>query len=528
MKTIYILFFYFLFCFSGFAQKYDYKWVLGYNYTSPLPKDSLYQPYCMTFNAIESTVNIKLANYCNIEMTTGTTISDKTGKKLLFLVNGNHIQSASGKKMENGDDLIEGSTYADESEGIAPSYIYHGSIVLPDNDHPNLFYFICTYPIDDPDYEWASSSLRIAKIDMDANNGEGKVIYKNKILSNIYSNVRLNAVQHANGSDWWIILKNPGETEITELLLRKDSIIQQHAFDVKIDYPKSFETMHDSSGCAPVAISPDGNYLADIWGFNTVRVFNFDRCSGQIIMKDTFHFKVDSFFLEDGKYLTWQEDVIFSPNCRYLYTGGWGGLCQLDLKADNISSSRTYISGFVHDFGSNNVSSGYWDVCLGQIAPNGKIYYMADWNNLAINSPNKKGAYADFCTLPECKVINIQSEFGNYYPNYRLGRLIGSSCDTIISGTKSINSEKIEMKIFPSPSSGLVNIEITLPSYDSKNIPILEIHDISGKLIYEHTYPPYSYIYTIEAGTLKAGNYVASLKINNQIVETATFNINTK
>ncbi|QLH45308.1 MAG: hypothetical protein HWD58_06670 [Bacteroidota bacterium] len=69
--------------------------------------------------------------------------------------------------------------------------------------------------------------LSYCVVDMDSNQGKGKVILKDKILSDKqhYYNTAMTAVKHANGKDWWLVKADCFSHRLQEFLVREDSIL---------------------------------------------------------------------------------------------------------------------------------------------------------------------------------------------------------------------------------------------------------------------------------------------------------------
>ncbi len=77
-------------------------------------------------------------------------------------------------------------------------------MTLPFPGHPNQYYFfhMRQYDADVNHYLW---DLLWSRVDMQANNGLGKVIETNQPLLQDTLMPSISAVRHANGRDWWIM-----------------------------------------------------------------------------------------------------------------------------------------------------------------------------------------------------------------------------------------------------------------------------------------------------------------------------------
>jgi hypothetical protein len=139
-------------------------------------------------------------------------ISDTTGN-LLFFCNGFFIAEIFRLLMQDGDSI-------NTPLGLKLLEYYHNdgfwdqmSIILPKKG--NTYYVFTTGMSDwafdawkkpDPPFDFRFDVLSYHIVDMDANNGKGKVVERNKILMQEarLSHNRMSAVRHANGRDWWL------------------------------------------------------------------------------------------------------------------------------------------------------------------------------------------------------------------------------------------------------------------------------------------------------------------------------------
>lgn len=136
-------------------------------------------------------------------------VSDLNGD-LQFFTSGFVILNSNGELMNDGLDINCPS-------GIMLSNFYshrspfpQTSIILPKKE--NQYYVFSTGMSDSVannylNHSWSEFDvLSFCVVDMDSNNGQGKVIEKNRILSEHqhYVNCAMSAVKHSNGKDWWL------------------------------------------------------------------------------------------------------------------------------------------------------------------------------------------------------------------------------------------------------------------------------------------------------------------------------------
>ena len=322
---------------------------------------------------------------------------------------------------------------------------------------------------------------------MSENNGAGRVIYKDSDLYDHHLTGRISAIQHANGRDWWIVTKTMNGREYHFILLHKDSIV-----DVSIQDAPHFDgylnNWLDTLGYLAerkATISPDGATIIDHYGEHLRRMYSFDRCSGTLTFLDTFGTITDTLYIGAVKRHSSYLGYVISPNNRYLY--GWSmiGYHQWDLWAGDIQASKIRLSPPPHvvmsDTTSNHISTQLW---FSQLGPDDRIYSLYRYTDNIVNSPNEAGHDCDFCYAPDSPAVCI-GRFGNYatawYPNYRLGALEGSDCDTIpVSIRDPVDEERIV--VFPNLADD--HIEFVLDGHHGRT---LDFYTSTGVHVYSYT-----------------------------------------
>jgi hypothetical protein len=256
---------------------------------------------------------------------------------------------------------------------------------------------------------------------MSGNAGLGKVVSKNNQLSNGYvlGGGGLTACKHANGRDWWIVMPKLFSNCIYEYLLTPRGIDSMGLQCIG-------DTFAHNTDRGQAYFTPDGSKF--IWGnpYDSLHIMDFDRCTGK------FSNNVPRIAVYDSLSVALQVpyfiNVCASPNSRFLYVGSGTELWQFDLWADTIAESKILIKNMWQNkpFSSTQVS---------QLGPDGKIYIApigADTFFNVINTPDSPGLSCNF------KVNGLLAPTYHFdampvYPNYRLGALTGSPCDTLRS-----------------------------------------------------------------------------------------------
>ena len=152
-----------------------------------------------------------------------------------------------------------------------------------------------------------------------------------------------------------------------------------------------------------------------------VHLYDFDRCTGLLSNPQYWTIPISPIFAEG---------CAISPNSRYLYASAYTELWQYDLWADDVEASGILVGeydGFlVHNFFTTHFYQA-------ELAPDGKIYITCT-NGVrymhVIHNPDEAGLACNFeqrgLYLPTHNSFAAPN-----WPNYRLGPLDGSPCDTL-------------------------------------------------------------------------------------------------
>jgi hypothetical protein len=334
--------------------------------------------------------------------------SDSAGS-LLFHTNGRQILNRHHDIMEGGDTINPGQVWSDFPH-YYPSLT--GGLAIPAPGLKNHYYIFHTSAGYDPVVFFPI--LYVTLIDMNANGGDGKVVYKNVPLAqgDIPSPV---AIKHGNGRDWWLIAGD----------------MLSQSYQIYRISPSGIDFSHEQV-IAPASLtnyghakaSPDGTVFVSNDDSTGLWIFDFDRCSG---------------FLENPRVLPysppefWTATNAFSPDGRFFYAGTHLVIYQLDMRTIDSSYIAFDTIGYF-DFGVNNLPPlSYTRLGLPETMPDEKIHYNVLGNSRYIHvmhSPSLPHFAADLeqqgLELPQ---INYWTRC--YFPNYRTGALNNSPCDTL-------------------------------------------------------------------------------------------------
>ena len=189
------------------------------------------------------------------------TISDGNGN-LLFYTSGVTIWDRTHNPMPNGTGLL-GDFSSSQS-----------AIVVPDPGNPDLYYIFTVDDLGGP------NGFQYSVVDMTLNGGLGDVTLRNIPLTTPVAE-KLTAVEHANGTDIWVLVHTYGNDQFLAYLVTPTGLVTTPVVSAV------GENLPLHSGARGVGgymkISPDGQFLAYVTGTGRDRhLFRFDTLTGQV------------------------------------------------------------------------------------------------------------------------------------------------------------------------------------------------------------------------------------------------------
>jgi hypothetical protein len=462
MKKI-ILYISILFCSTTLTaqQLYDAQWIFGDKIVSLFP-----DAYGTQISFLYDSVHIGGVKKTMIRLgIPSTCISDKNGK-LLFYSNGCEIHNYNHKLMKNGNNINPGGFHNSYCVGSGPSYPSYQSLLtlpLPKND--SLYYM---FHIALGDTSALGTDLYYTVVNSKGDKEQGTVIDKNHLIAHkeSFSEGIIAACKHGNGRDWWVLVpKNGGGMFYRTLLSDKGVVgIDSQAID-------NVTTFGDFAGQS--VFSPDGRFYIRSEHFTGTYIYDFDRCTGALSNLRHITFPTDTMSAMGAS---------VSPNSRFLYVTTVLKVYQFDLWADDIAASKTFIARYDSKFGSGPFNSPV-TMYYSQLGPDGKIYIAPKsqhqhWS--IINKPDLKGTDCDFqnhaIKLPGYNFIGMPN-----FPNFRLGPLKGSPCDSLITAAAELDKEESAVRLVYNNSSTAFQLESKVGNLEAR----YQVHffDLAGRSV---------------------------------------------
>jgi hypothetical protein len=448
------------------AQGLDNLWLGGFEDESPPPWGGVNLNFIS--GSLVITMEVRTMDYNR----SSANITDAIGN-LLFSTNGAYLANALGDTLLNGTGLNPSAYTSNHPEGLL---ISQACLTLPKPEAPGIYYLL--HGTADVQSGGAKALyLYLTTIDMSLDGGLGGVTTKNQVLISDELNVgKITAVRHANGRDWWVFCHKVNTNIFYRLLLTPSGISVDGTQSIGVNRPPDV---------GQVCFSPDGSKFAYYWGqFNQdLEIFDFDRCTGlfsnpvQILISDA----------------NTMGGVAFSPSNRFLYVSSVEDVYQYDTEASDIAASMVHIAEWDSTYSPFPPFATLFDIA--QLASDGKIY-IGTGNSTqvlhVIHNPDEPGLA---CNM-EQHGIDLPRYFMNSlpnHPNYHLGPVDGSVCDSLGINTSTPSSSPEErgvVRASPNPSTGMFAVHYpALPEAG-----LLEVLDVQGRVVHQRRLPPWSQV----------------------------------
>jgi Secretion system C-terminal sorting domain len=428
---------------------------------------------------------------------TEATISDRNGN-FLMSSNGVWIANATNDTMLNGGGLNPGTEVNSNPNGLLLDF---ANIFLPFNSDTNK-YFLFHHTVEFDGISYLANQLFLTKIDLALDSGKGGVVSKNDTVFSDSLNWGIGACKHANGRDWWVVMQKHNSDIVYVVLVTPDGIKQVNSQYLNVPY-----AWYNSTN---LAFSLNGELFSYVRYYpptkeSTLQLLDFDRCNGMFSNPRVINLTSNSF--------VWGNS--FSPSGQYLYANTSTNLFQINVNTLQVDTVATY-DGYCYQYNPNNfLCTTFFNEYL---AANGKIYITSGSTVFHIHEMNYPDSAGAACDLQQHSIFLDMFNFRAVpnHPNYHLGPVIGSVCDSLSVGQEEYYSQIQNFQISPNPlKDGPLQIMYLLPQNQSG---IFEVYDLNGKIIYQQKLPPWSSMQSISLPNLRAGLYSCVIRSGGSVV----------
>jgi len=375
-------------------------------------------------------------------------ICDKNGRLVLYAYS-QTIADSSHQPIVNGEGL---SYYA----GTGPTQLF---LPVPEKDNQVVLFRAAKRQFDTG--TWGYDKLYFNKMVKDSEGVWTVIVKDSLLLDEPYSAPYLTACRHGNGVDWWVLKpKGKGTNKYFKWLLTKQGISGTYEQEIGLEFH-----LGDAFSSSSV-FTPDGSKYVTFSKYSGLKIFDFDRCTGEL--SNPVHIPVETHSFAAGSAI--------SPNSRYLYLFTFLQVIQFDLWATDIEASKTVVAEY-----DNFVNRDYRPYfLLGQLAPDGKIYIRSSWGFRVIHVIEHPDSAGVACKVVQHKhILPIYMWAMPRFPNFRLGALAGSVCDTLTAVVEEKQAEPEHLSISPNPAVDEIYITLESQAIESG---IFKLYNNSGQL----------------------------------------------
>jgi Secretion system C-terminal sorting domain len=495
-KTIVILCFFFSFSFCAHAQKENNTWIVGY--------DDIWHHLDTTFgnttlNFNTTPVNIRYESRDYDFYGTYSSICDPATGRLLFYTNSISIKDSTNQIMLNGDSINCCNSLWRDFRTIGYT-VPQGSLILQQPNHTNIYYLFHEFSlyVSNP-ATICTPELRYTMIDMNGNNGKGRVLQKNiPIIPHSLNGTCFSACRHGNGRDWWITVQSFDLSRLYTLLLTPDGI--QGPF-IQVMRPIDVNAY---CGGGPSFFTPNGKKYALYDSKIGTQIYDFDRCTGifsnEHIIPTTPNIAC----------------LVPSPNSEFAYLVYTTYIKQINLSTFTSDTVAVY-DGFIYN------SDFYTTFAFPALAPDGKIYISCFGSNRYLHTIENPDAAGAACNVQQHSIFLPTWNNGtmNIAPNYRLGAKVGSGCDSITVAASPSPSQRGEsVRLFPNPAQERTRLVWDEPLRTAASIYITNsIGQVVKSIVVEKGFT----YQEIEVKDLPNGLYFVSIYENNHSLGSQKF-----
>ena len=468
------------------AQNRTNVWELSYTFGTAPKCELRYNGSSMDTNSVYRVMSF---------FDTNASICDTNGN-LLFYSNGITIGNRNYDTLQNAVDFNPGwATDFNDPQGMSTC---QGVLILPDPGNPDQYYIFHESGeefIAYGDYQVQPLHLSYSVVNMNLDGGLGGIV---DTLKNKYAIIDtllwggLTAVKHANGRDWWIIIHRFYNDKCYKLLLTPQGVEGPYEQTIG-SYLGSYDAVVQAT------FSPDGSKYCISNNGGLFDYFDFDRCTGEFSNYKTGNDSAGFF------------GCSFSPNSRFLYMSSLVDLYQYDTWDSNMIADVVHIATWDSFYHYGNP---IW-FFMHQLAPDGRIYlsvFSGEQYLNVINSPDSLGIDCNF--TPHSFLLTHYGFSDNIpsFPNYDLGSLQGSPCDTLYNSTSNLKPQILNFSLSPNPSSTYINIV-----YSIEQNAELTFTDAYGRVVKQLTLYPYFKNRIIYTDGLSVGVYLVTMREGEKI-----------
>ena len=410
---------------------------------------------------------------------------------LLFYTNGCHLYGGDHQVIPGGEELNPGEIHemaCDDYGYLAPK----GASIATFRTAPNLFYLVHLGIENSIQHSVSYGPLYLTRIERDSLTGQLEVVSKNEVL--IAEEVDPFAlVRHGNGDDWWLITNRFATNEYHKILLTPEGVEEHLVESLGYDFPFPPCRWQRS-----LSASPSGERIVRFGSKCGAQYLTFDRCSGA---------------LEEAGFSNLENGIFggggstFSANSEFVYFSRWYRVIKVPFNAppDTLRASYQPEPGFGGSFVHMHRDQ-FGRIYIGPQASEPYLHIIEPSDT----SPDTALVEFEGLRLP----YRIQRTIP-HYPNYTLGPLVDSVCDSIPTSTEEeALLADAEINVFPNPARDRITVETNV-----KGAKTIMIYDALGRLLETTETLDQQFIHDVSSQ--QPGLYLIIVQQNGKLLGTA-------
>ncbi len=296
----------------------------------------------------------------NTDTWEGTAVISDPNGNLLFYTDGQRVWNRIHQIMPNGSGLMGGSSSS------------QSALIVRQPGSASLYYIFTTMD------SGGIVGLRYSVVDLALSGGNGDVTAMKNIPLITTISEKVTAIRHANGEDYWVIVRKYHSTLYHAFLLTNGGIQPGMVnSDVGVE-------IHGGGYVGYMKPNPMGTRIASANAYQYgLEVFDFDNSTGTLSNPMIF-----TGFSTAGVY-----GVEFSADGNVLYASEHGGgMCKL-YQYNLLAGDQAAIEASRFTVGSVSSNGGAL-----QIGPDGRIYHAVYWQDHlgVVNNPSQVGAACNY------------------------------------------------------------------------------------------------------------------------------------
>ncbi len=414
----------------------DNVWVTGYHYNT---LDST-QLMWLDFRGDTMEIRKKFGPGPPIFRMNGS-LCDEAGN-LLFYSNGCSIIDTVHTKLEGAEIINFGPDYfTNQCFMDFGSPMNSGLISLPIGENEFITFHLRYERINTiiVDHFLYSSVILNANDELQTNFVDSLIVENN---DNGFFFGGMSSVRAGNGVDWWLVQPEKESNKYYKIYASADSVYLDHTQEI------GEVSINRDNGAGDASFSPDGTKYARYLPLTDLRIFDFDRCTGDF--SNPLHIPIQD--IADTLLST---SVAFSSSGKYLYLGSNDFVYQLDMEAENIAASRITVAEY-DGFLDEGLTTKFGQMELG---PDGKIYMACPAGRSALHVIEYPDSAGVACQVNQHKFYDPTVGFSGSlpnFPNFRLGP-VDPPCELV--STIDIPS-LVLFEIYPNPADQMIQLSV--------------------------------------------------------------------